>query len=245
MASTTPQTRFKQIDQKLHSIEQELLFQKDTVDFDVMASCWFMLFCSPHEGQLQIWNKDHWMKIEGPSALVLPSFAIIRYKISPGRFNWIGFGSESPLYGLPNHPIFLPKAPSVRIQCFAEAEAFFATSINQIPIESRIRSSDLSNTVKNYLCKNFRGSISMANMCDDLGISYSTMTQDFKRCFGLAPSLFLKKIRMMDALHSIKVKNQSVTESCLGSGFTDVSRFGQGFKDTFGLLPSKYDNSLK
>lgn len=59
----------------------------------------------------------------------------------------------------------------------------------------------------------------------------------FRQVFGETPHAYVTKLRLMRALHALE-NGHSVTEACLGSGFTSMGSFSSLFRKRFGLPPS-------
>ena len=156
--------------------------------------------------------------------------------------HWLGYGSETSFEGMPDKPTVLQWQNYPSINSYVEAVEFITSSEKLFYLQPRMPTSLVAAKAKQYLNENFREPVSIYEMASELGFSYSTMTQYFKRSYGLSPQEYLKRLRVMYSIHLIKVGEQSVSASCFDSGFSDLSRFSQHFKSTLGAAPSRYES---
>ena len=75
-------------------------------------------------------------------------------------------------------------------------------------------------------------------------ISSATLTRWFRKYLHISPHEYLESQKLARALDAL-LNGASVTESCLKSGFTDVSYFIVRFKKKFGETPMPYVKKFK
>ena len=73
-------------------------------------------------------------------------------------------------------------------------------------------------------------------------ISTSTMNRWFRTYLNLSPTTLITAKKMAYA-EKLLMSDNSVTEACFMSGFTDCSRFIRAFRKTYGMTPLKYKKS--
>ncbi len=74
-------------------------------------------------------------------------------------------------------------------------------------------------------------------------LSASTLTRRFRKYLHTSPREYLESVRLSNAALFL-CKGDSVTEACMRSGFSDLSRFIVIFKRKFGVTPLKYKKSF-
>lgn len=88
-----------------------------------------------------------------------------------------------------------------------------------------------------YLNNNPRLTVSeLAKKCS---VSVNTLERNFKSCFGLTPSTYIKKKRLINAAKLLS-RGYSVTEAAEASGFGDCSNFISVFRKFYHMTPLKY-----
>lgn len=235
------QIKFKRLDSKLHRLHRKQTYCHSHSDIDVFPSVWFLMIVNPKPNQLWVKHHEEWKNIAGPTALYSPAFGVIEYKLNAGTFDWLGYGSEFSLKNAPSESVLFPWNEEWNIRGFQDIENIFQEPLKHSAIRRCSEISLVASKTKQYLSEHFSEQLSIQDVATTLGFPYSTMTQSFKKAYGLSPKSYIKKIRIMYALHLIKVHGLNVTESCLNSGFSDISRFGQAFKNTLGRTPSRYE----
>lgn len=241
MKSINLLTKFKQIDTFLHSIEKNF-YENSISDIDAFATSWFLIFLNPKPNQLFIKNLGKWWNCQGPTAIFSPAFGIVEYKVNGGQLDWVGYGSETKSKKLPTNTVVFSCKAFNKINSFNEIINIFEGGHKLKTLQRTKSISKTAQTTMAFLQNHFLENFSIEEISRKLNISYSTMTQEFKKYYGLSPKKYLKKVKVMHALHDIKVNSLSVSDSCLNSGFNDFSRFSYYFKQTLGRLPSKYEN---
>ena len=76
--------------------------------------------------------------------------------------------------------------------------------------------------------------------------SLSTFKRDFHKVYNMSPGDWLLEQRLNHALHLLRNRQKSISETAFESGFESASHFSRSFKKRFGVSPSSYkeENSL-
>ncbi len=72
------------------------------------------------------------------------------------------------------------------------------------------------------------------------GYSVRQYSRKVKRLTGLSPMAFLKSYRLRKALRSLHDNQGRIGEVAVAHGFKSSTHFTKSFRETFGILPSKY-----
>ncbi len=78
-----------------------------------------------------------------------------------------------------------------------------------------------------------------------VNIHPSQLSRDFRRCFGITPGEYLRRLRLEQVVRLIEEISQPLAEIAAALGFADQAHLSRVFKQYKGLSPSKYRNSVK
>ncbi|MEM0895610.1 MAG: AraC family transcriptional regulator [Verrucomicrobiota bacterium] len=131
--------------------------------------------------------------------------------------------SKTPLFGLRGNVIGIAGAmyPIARPQ---EQEAYFR---------------ELAPVMK-YLEGHFTEPVSMGAMARLAGMSSTHFNRRFRSLLHMAPTDFLRSLRVQEAQRLLSFTQESVGEIALSAGFYDQSHFTKRFKQATGLTPLAY-----
>jgi AraC-like DNA-binding protein len=82
--------------------------------------------------------------------------------------------------------------------------------------------------------------IDRKEMAKATGYSVSQCNRNVKRLTGMSPQAFLKSYRLRKALKSIHDTRGRIGEVAVAHGFKNSTHFTRSFRESFGVLPSKY-----
>jgi len=86
---------------------------------------------------------------------------------------------------------------------------------------------------------NLEAPLSIAELCQRLGVSHRQVDRLFAHHVGKTPALYYRDIRLDRARGLVTQTNLSMTEIAYASGFASQVHFSRAYKDRFGLAPSK------
>jgi len=94
---------------------------------------------------------------------------------------------------------------------------------------------------KDYIFSNIDKRISMAELCQYVGVSERKMRYVFKSQTGVSPKQFLNGIRLNRVRHELKVAPSvaNVMDAALKCGFWHLGQFSADYNRLFGELPSQ------
>ena len=94
--------------------------------------------------------------------------------------------------------------------------------------------------VKSYIVRNISKKITLSDLSLHTHCSTVTLTEHFKREYGITIMQYLLKKRMQLAEQLLTDNRLSVTDISLQCGFSDVEYFSRCFKQTHGISPSEW-----
>lgn len=110
---------------------------------------------------------------------------------------------------------------------------------------SQVEDKDLSKTehagilrVKEYIRKNFRESLTIAELAPIAGLNTSKLKQCFKKVYSTTIFKYITSLRMERAKELIKNEKLSVSEAAYEVGYKNPQHFTVAFKKYYGFLPS-------
>ncbi len=86
----------------------------------------------------------------------------------------------------------------------------------------------------------FRDDITLVSVAERLSVSPQHLSALFKESFGVNFSKYLSDLRLRYAKGLIESTDESVTDICFESGYSNFSHFSRSFKRAFGASPREY-----
>jgi AraC-like DNA-binding protein len=99
--------------------------------------------------------------------------------------------------------------------------------------------------VRDYIEQNLADSIRMEILADITGLSHSYFAHAFKRSTGLSPHCFLMQRRLEHAQKLLAETDMPLAQIAQASGFSDQSHFSRRFRQSMGLTPGSFRQSLR
>ena len=99
---------------------------------------------------------------------------------------------------------------------------------------------DVIAMAQRYFNEHYSEAVSIQNMCDVLGISYSHFHRSFKQQTGKSPQEYLIQTRLVAAQELLKNKGSTIREVAGYCGFQDERNFQRLFLKHTGLSPHAY-----
>lgn len=88
-----------------------------------------------------------------------------------------------------------------------------------------------------YIFENFQKSISLEDICNEIGINKYYLSHIFKEITGKTVVEHLNIVRCINAKSMLKSGKYNVTECCYASGFSNLSYFSKMYKRINGTSP--------
>ena len=107
-------------------------------------------------------------------------------------------------------------------------------------LEKTGKDADSVQAVLSYLYQNYKKSITLDTVSNELFISKSRLSHIFSEKIGIPFRDFLNEMRLKDAEDMLTLTNMTITEIALQSGFDTTRTFNRAFKKKFSLSPVEY-----
>ncbi|MBQ7335401.1 MAG: PocR ligand-binding domain-containing protein [Clostridia bacterium] len=111
-------------------------------------------------------------------------------------------------------------------------------------IEKNDLMSDHGDTLGQLICRyiqtNLCSKITLADLSWNLHCSTVTLTEHFKKEFGMTIMQYVAQQRMEKAVQLLQEGKTSITEIAATCGYSDVEYFSRTFKNVYGMSPSSW-----
>jgi len=84
--------------------------------------------------------------------------------------------------------------------------------------------------------------LDIAALATIANVSEAHFIRTFRATFDETPHRYLQRRRVERAMFLLRATNRSVTDICLGVGFTSLGTFSRSFRDIVGEAPASYRN---
>ena len=98
----------------------------------------------------------------------------------------------------------------------------------------------LGELIKLYVKKNLHSKITLTDMSWNLHCSTVTLTEHFKKEFGITIMQYVTQQRMEQARELLLHSHASIGEIASSCGFSDVEYFSRTFKSIYGMSPNRW-----
>lgn len=107
-------------------------------------------------------------------------------------------------------------------------------------IQLKGEKAELMQEIHRYLVKNLDSRITTEQLSKLFHINTTTLKQEFKKVYNTSIAAHLKEHRMKKAASLIIDTDQSISQIAREVGYSNVSKFGEAFKERYKLLPTEY-----
>lgn len=198
------------------------------------------------KGDLAFWQDGHLITLpEGIWGLYIPAHVVVEMVFRPVELIIPIYTSLSaPPEVWSNEALVFPlTSPTL-----PEKEKFIFDLLRQnfhrgLVINVSIRAIDKRIIrTKEILSENIQNPIKIQDIARELQINRETLSRSFRQAFRLSPMEYLQAIRQDEFIKLNQFGQNTVLESCLEAGFSDVSSFSHTFRKNYHVSPSMYLN---
>jgi AraC-like DNA-binding protein len=132
-----------------------------------------------------------------------------------------------------------PKVDSDMVRSYVKIMticAQYLTLSNAIPSAKQT----VAEMAKKYIFDNYKSKVTIADICDEIGCSKSTLITGFKREYGTTVNNYITELRLNEAVNMLKMGERHIGEIASQTGFSDQSYFSKVFSAKYGIPPSEY-----
>lgn len=96
-----------------------------------------------------------------------------------------------------------------------------------------------------HIKNNYSTTINMKNLAYDIGISESSLYQNFKKVTSMSPLQFQKKIRLEEAKQMLLTQNIEASQVAFDVGYESPSQFSREYSRMFGMSPKAHCDFIR
>lgn len=111
---------------------------------------------------------------------------------------------------------------------------------NMIQFYEPPQGSDISVKLLYYIQQNYDKPISLKKMAQDMGYSYTYLSNLFNRIFGYGFSRFVNRFRSENAAELLRLTDLGMVQISNRCGFESIRSFNEQFKSDYGVSPTDY-----
>lgn len=138
----------------------------------------------------------------------------------------------------------VPHYSRKKLEAYSELLAVLAEFIEKNDLlEDSERS--IGRLIRSYVKKNLRSKITLADLSWNLHCSTVTLTEHFKREFGMTIMQYVTQQRMELAEQMLLSEDLSIGEIATECGFMDIEYFSRTFKSFHGMSPGRWRRERK
>ena len=126
-----------------------------------------------------------------------------------------------------------------RLEAYSDLLLIMAEYIEKYDLMSDSKQS-LAQAICGYIDKNISSKITLADLSWNLHCSTVTLTEHFKREFGITIMQYITQKRMQMAKQMLLESSTSISEISSACGFADVEYFSRTFKNLCGVSPNRW-----
>ncbi len=138
----------------------------------------------------------------------------------------------------------IPHYSRKKLEAYSELLSVLAEYIEKNDLmEDSERS--IGRLIQSYIKKNLHSKITLADLSWNLHCSTVTLTEHFKREFGMTIMQYVTQQRMELAEQMLLAEDLSINEIATACGFMDIEYFSRTFKTVHGVSPSRWRRDRK
>ena len=94
-----------------------------------------------------------------------------------------------------------------------------------------------------YVGSHYQENLSLQAVAERFYLSSSYLSREFKRLMHISFSEYVRKLRLNKAAYMLSTAKESITETAMSCGFSNVNTFIINFRQQFGKTPNEYRKS--
>ncbi len=118
--------------------------------------------------------------------------------------------------------------------------AQYLTLSNAIPSTKQT----VAEMAKKFIFDNYKSKITIADICEEIGCSKSTLITSFKKEYGTTVNSYITDVRLSEAVNMLRAGDRHIGEIATETGFSDQSYFSKVFSAKYGIPPSEYTEGI-
>lgn len=239
-------SEFQRFDQDLVFIKRDHFWPRSNRQIDVFGKFWWLFLRGEKAQDVKVFANKQWVRRPNEYALLCPPFSMVQWQLDPGPLQWEAYISPTPLPLKWNQgAVLIPWRTKSIFARTSDLIAELDAVHHQEPLLPLENVSAIGLRTKKYIDSHFTEDLSIQTVANNLGFHFKVMSRHFYADFGLSPSLYRNKLRIMNAKCQMLFQDISVLDAAVSSGFSTPGGFNKAFHKIMGLAPSHIPNLKK
>lgn len=204
---------------------------------NVFGSYWTMIVGDHSKNWASLWVNGEWREEPGVVAGIFPPFSVAVWRFAAGHHEAKIYLSTMPMVrGLNTPHVFAVNSPLPDNQ--DQLRAFmgkYQPTMTAIPQPSVSRSVAM---LKRQIDDTYQEQETLVRFLRQKSISYKGVARAFKRAYGISPSQYRLKLRLLEARLRI-LWGESVIDAAFSCGYNNLSLFNRQFRRENRVTPSR------
>jgi AraC-like DNA-binding protein len=228
-----------------YAIDDEVLIDDEGASPFVFCAGWLLEIIEVASGEFYFLRDGEPVKPKGKRfGAYYPSFTIVNSYVKRFRGKVRGVGQVGALDGLPAKPIIFETEFRGSFTSAGQAVEVIGSAKSVRTIEANTDPSILSVRAKRLIDENYAVYPSISRIAEQLKVSHSHLSRQFKQNFQMSPSKYLHHLRTADATYRLSL-GQEIIDISHEVGYNDLSRFYKQFKKQTATSPAACRTTLK
>lgn len=186
----------------------------------------------------------------GEQFMSLPEMASVKKMLGKAQRGVVFHGSTKRKIGakiekLPQYEPFERLMKLIQIfKKLSESTEYEVLNAESYAMEIEIQDNDRINRVYDFVREQFKSSIRLEEIADEVSMTVPSFCRYFKKMSGKTFTQFVNEYRIVHAIKLLSEQNTSITDICFESGFSNFSHFNKQFKGFTGKSPSAYRKEI-
>lgn len=218
-------------------VKKRYSLSRETSLVNVFGNYWTALIGSHEDPWVGLWVNGKWETRKGTVVTVFPPFSVARWKFWPGEHEVKVYLSNLPMRPEPSLAVFiakgsrLPESFKGLVDLIREHEPYFIP-VSQSPV------SDAVTLLKDRIDSTYQQKENLVEFLRRKSISYEGVAKSFREAYGISPSQYRLKLRLLEARTRI-LFGESVIDAAFSCGYNNLSLFNRQFLRENQVTPSR------
>lgn len=233
-------SQINKISNELIYLEREHHYTQGFETVDTFGDFSVLAVADLKEGSVVLSIGEESISLNGPVALYVPKYSVIKWNISTPVLKWSAYITRQ---SLSDH------LKTVTVLTEFDRPVGSIDDLKEIILHSTIQYSfskaneqHLDLQIKLFLDQNQTEHLEINQVGAYFGLTSSQVTKIFKKQYAITPVDYRSKVRIFNSMINLLMSQEKkdVTKIALDSGFADLSRFNKQFKKITRTTPSRF-----
>ena len=211
-------------------------------EIDAFPNMWTLAFANVDPDKVGVWRQGQKIRVEGPWAVFIPPFSMVKWHLMPGTLVWDAFLSFAPLpLNLQEKAFVFPWNGKDKPNNLKEIINLLENAEGRIDITNENVFNTTAFKTKKIIDRTFMDhNFSIALVAEELGVTHAFVSRSFKKSYGISPVTYRNRMRVFESSKLMLFGGHNVTSAGHEVGFLDSARFHKQFRSEMNAVPSEF-----